>query len=372
MSITPAAREAVLNMLNGLQRDQGLIPGRIMNLTPRVAQTIEDKVMQTNDFLQKINNVPVREIKGDILGFGVPTTITKRTRTADSKGSLRRPVDPTALEQRSYECFEVEQDSLITWDKIDQWAHLPNFYELFRQQVLFAMARDRLLVLWWGQQSATQTNPATYSKLQDVNTGLIKYLIDVNPSNVLGLNTDGSVKPIKLDATNPAADFRSIDELVNFMRYELLHELFADRTGLRVLVGNDLVVKQNQQLLGASDYQLPTERVASSLLLNSQSFAEVERVKSDEFPRRGIFLSELSNMSRYWQASSYRRKLSEDDHEHKGMVDYSFVREDYVLEAAEGAACVHPDAIHLIDPVDGKWKSSAEIWKIGATRSVLA
>lgn len=359
-NVTPQARGRINAMMQGLQRDQGIMPNQVTNIAPRIAQTIEDRVMQSNAFLASVNNTPVREVKGDILGFGVPGNITKRTRTANADGTLRRPTDPTDLVQRSYECHEVEQDSVISWDKIDAWAHLPNFYERFRQQVLFAQARDRLKVMWHGQSVAPQSADPD---LRDINEGFFQFMINELPENVFGLNPDGTIRAIKVDAEDPAAEFKNLDALIYHLRYEMLHKLFRSRTGLRVIVGDELIVRENTALLGGSTQHQATERAATGLLLNSRSFGRTPVVESDEFPARGIFVSELSNLSRYWQENSYRRKLAEDDHLHKGVVDYTFVREDYVVEAAEGCVCVHPDAIQLKNAA-GNWVAAADVWKM--------
>ena len=360
-SVTPAARKAVDAMMAGLTTTkQAIIPGKITNIAPAVAQTIETKVMQTNAFLSAVNNVPVREVKGQVLAFGVPQTVTRRTRTANSDGTLRRPSDPTALVAREYECHEVEYDNVISWDKIDAWAHLPKFYDRFRTQVLFAQARDRLMVAWNGQKVAPDSNPTAYPNLEDINEGFIQYMINELPENVLGLNPDGTIDPIKVGA---GGDFANMDALVYHLRYEMLHKLFRNRNSLRVLIGDELMVRENTALLGASSINQATERAATGMLLNSRSFGRTDVTESDEFPLRGVFLSELGNLSRYWQADSYRRKVAEDDHLHKGIVDFTFVREDYVVEAAEGCACVHPDAIQLKD-ASGNWAAAADVWKI--------
>lgn len=364
MSITTKARN-VADKLFAFTAEQNNIsdPSKIFNVTPRVEQTIETKVMQSNAFLSQINNVPVREIKGDILAFNVPSTITKRTRTADSYGSLRRPTDPTALTDRSYELFEVEQDTVISWDKIDMWAHLPDFYQRYRNMVMFAQARDRLLTMWYGQSEAAQTNSTTYPLLQDVNTGFFQYMIDTNPDAVLGWNkTTEAVVPIKIDATHASADFKSINQLAYAMRYDVMDRLYQNRNDTRILMGDELTISENLQLLGSESQELPSERNALERILANTVYGETQRVRVDEFPRRGVFMTAPSNMSRYYQSGSMRRKLSEVDHVHKGIVDYNYVREDYVLEAAEGAVCVHPDAIQFWDGTE--WSSASETWAI--------
>ena len=359
-NVTPIARNAVDKMMVELSKGkQQLIPGKVTNIEHRTAQTIEDKVQQSNAFLSQVNNIAVTEIKGDILALDTPAYITKRTTTAGADGSKRRASDPTALLQRNYECKEIEQDSVITWDKIDAWAHLPDFYNRFRAAVLFAQGRDRLQVMWNGQTSAPDTSDP---ELRDVNEGFFAYMMRVLPENVLGLNPDKSVNKIKVDASDPDADFKTLDEIVYHLRHELLHKLFRHRTDLRVLVGDDLLVHANASLLGASSIGQATERVATNLLLNSQAFGATDLVKSDQFPSRGLFLSSPKNLSRYWQSSSYRRKVSDDDHRYKGVVDYLFVRECFVAEAAEGCACVHPDSLQL--KINGEWTDASDVWAI--------
>jgi len=357
-NITPEARYAYNQILRiTAQLNNNIDPTKTFNVSPRVAQTTENVVMQSNAFLKRITNTAVREKGGDILHSGVPRTITKRTRTPDQYGVLRRPSNPTHWSDRSYYCNESEQDSVITWDEIDMWAHLPGFYQKFRDRVTFAQARDRLLVSWWGQDDTSgDTDPALYDRLQDMHKGFFQFMIEENPSNVLGLNADGTIKPIKIDPFAPDADFKTIDQLAYFLRYEILHELYQERNGLRMILGNSLVNYENAALLGSDQQQKPTERTAMKLYLNSQEFGQTKRIKSDEFPHHALFLTEPSNLARYWQRNSFRRKLSENDHEHKGIVSYNFVREDYVVSEAEGAACVHPDAIQFKNE-KGEWES---------------
>lgn len=361
--MTPQAQAAIKKLLTLTSKlNGGANPTKVFNVAPAVVQKMEDHVKQSNEFLRQINNVGVKEVKGQILGFGVPGTVTKRTRSANPDGSKRRPTDPSALRARDYECHEVEQDSVITWDKIDHWAHLSDFYQRYRDSVTFAKARDRLLIGWHGQGVADDTDPDTHSRLQDVNEGWIQYMINENPSQVLGLNPDGSIKHIKVDQEAQDADFRSMDELVYHLRYGLLHPLYRERTSLRVLTGDELVLYENGALLAADAQTQVTERLVTKLYMNNQQLGQVQRAKSDEFPTRGIFLTPLDNISRYYQTDSVRRKISDNDHKYKGIVDYNFVREDYVLEAAEGCVCVHPDAIQLKDD-NGAWKSASTQWQ---------
>ena len=366
-TITNEARAVADKLMEFTAQQAGISdPSKVFNVAPRIEQTIESKVMQTNAFLSRVNNFGVKEIKSSILAMEVPATITKRTRTADParNNSLRRPTDPTSLTERFYELFEVEQDTVITWDKIDMWANLPNFYQRYRNMVMFAQARDRLLTMWHGQTEAPDTDPAAYPSLQDVNKGFFQFMMDENPDQVLGWDAAaGAVNTFKIDPEDPSADFKTINQLVYVMRYEIMHRLFQNRSELRVVIGDDLTVQENVALLGNAEQDKPSERIAVENYLPKSVYGETPRIKSDEFPRRGIFLSALNNYSRYFQIGSTRRKIKEVDHEHKGLVDYNYTREDYVLEAAEGAVCVHPDAILMKDD-SGAWAPASENWAI--------
>ncbi len=333
------------------------------NIAPRIAQTIESLTQQENEFLKKINVVPVNEMKGDVLGFGAPNRLRKRTTTSNPSFKKRRPSDPTSLVQRQYECEDYESDALIGWKQIDSWAHLPDFYGRYRNSILQARANDKLAIGWNGQFSAADTDSTTYINLEDNAPGWIQYMIENAPEQVLGILPDATapygyvVDPINV---GPGGDFESFDELVYHMRQTMIHKSLRKRTGMRAIMGDDLVLSENSSLFGADT--APTERLARNLYLNSQTFGRTDIETSDEFPDRGLVVTELQNLSIYFQEDAMRRKI-EDDHNEKGIIDYEYGREDHVLEVAEGCAMVHPDAIKLRNAAGDAWVSAADTWK---------
>lgn len=339
--------------------------GTTFNIEPRIVQTIEQKTQQENEFLGKINVSTVNEGRGDVLGFGVPKRMRKRTTTADygsNNWGKRRPTDPTGLIQRKYDCEDYESDALIDWKKIDSWAHLPDFYDRYRQMIFQARASDKLAVGWNGQFSAANTDPDSFFNLEDNAPGWYQYMIENAPEQVLGIEPDATepygykVKKIKVGA---GGDYESFDELVYFMRSTMIHKTLRKRKGFRVIMGDELTIHENATLFGADT--APTERLARNLYLNSQTFGRTDIETSDEFPDRGIVLTELGNISVYVQEDAMRRKIK-DDHREKGIVDFEFGREDHVLEVAEGCAMVHPDAIQIKDK-EGNWTDANDVWK---------
>ena len=334
-------------------------------VAPRIAQKIEMGVQQTNAFLKRINFVPVREVAGDVLRFGVPSTLMKRTNTDQGAYGKRRPSNPNQLLSRSYSVSDYESDPVISWNLIDSWAHLKEFYPLWRQHCSISKASDYLKVMWNGQFSAANTDPNNYPELQDVKEGFIQRMIKEAPEQVLGITPDANadfgyaVEKIKV---GEGGDFKSLDELMYMLRSSVIHKTLRKSKKIKALIGDDLVQNENRRLFGSS--VAPTERLARELYLNTQAFGLTEFIDSDEYPDRGIFIGDMSFLNVYYQKTAVRRKLKES-HEQKGVIDYEYGRFDMPITVPEGIAVVHPDAIQIKND-DGNWVDANSAWKVAA------
>jgi hypothetical protein len=78
-------------------------------------------------------------------------------------------------------------------------------------------------------------------------------------------------------------------------------------------------------------------------------------------------MSMVANIERDYQIDSVRRKLNDDDQIAKGIVDYYWCREDYVIPIPEAAVVGHPDAFYLWDDIAGAWMPASVSWKVGGT-----
>lgn len=371
---TLKAREALDRMYEFImQHNGGFDPRQVFNIDPEYAQKIETKLMQDNGFLSQINSMAVDQIKGDVLAFGVPDTITARTNTTQTDGTMRRPTDPSGLVKRSYECNEIEQDSILTWKKIDRWGHLVDFYARFRASVRFAQQRDMLLMMWHGQGVAANTNSTTYPLLQDVMRGFPQYMIDNYPENVLGIVVDAaepggySIDPVHIGPGAGANGFENIDIAVNYLRSMHIDRLFRKRSSMRVLIGEQLLIKDKQQIMGVPN-TMPTERVAASILARTEAVGETIRADSDELPDHLIMVSELDNFSHYWLEDSIRTQYDEQSHGKKGVVNHYYKECDNVMEIAEACALIHPDAVRVPGGYDANgqatsWVAATDVWK---------
>lgn len=356
--------EVTESIFNTVQRVYGVDdPSREFAVKPAIVQELERKIKQSNAFLNQIRVAGKPTLKGQIVSMEGTQPLAKRTQNG------RRPSDPTAFVDRDFENVDVEKDAVISWLKVDEWRGVTkngDIYTEYRDIITHTNATDTLKIGWNGQFHAANTDPAAFPFLQDVHQGWIQYLIEHAPERVLGITPDSSdprgyvIDPIKI---GPGGDFISLDQLVYHVRQRFIDRLYRRRGDMRVLIGDDLTVEENKHLFGVA--MQPTERNALKEYLKSQNFGRTTLAESDEFPERGIFMTPLKNIARYYEMGTMRRKLNDNDHERKGIVDYNFIREDYVIEMIEACAMVHPDALYMFDEDEGNWKPALDSWKVG-------
>lgn len=345
--------EVVFNTLRGIYGQDDLT--KEFSISPSTVQTLERKVQETNAFLGMTTFRLKATNDGQIITGKPKKRITKRT----AKG--RRPDNPMGLSDRKYKCEISEKDALIEWKFLDDWAgHTDDdIYKLYREVVLQAMSNDALKIGWWGQILATTTDD-DLEFCEDQMPGWFGYLMAVAPEKVMGIEpTIGGykIKPIKIDAEDPAADFRTLSEAVYWLRMEKLHPLRREGTDVRSIIGSEMIIREAKRMYGTSIDALQQNQL--QVLMANMVFGETPHVKSDHFPARGLMITPLPNLARYALRDSYRRKIAEDDHNLKGIVDYNYNEEWYGIEDVDAAAAYHPDSIHLKDPVSGEWKPAS-------------
>lgn len=361
--------DVVFNTLGAIYGTDNV--GKEFNIQPTTVQKVERKIQESNAFLGHITVQGKTSKSAQIINTSPNARLTKRT--ADG----RRPTNPMGMDGRLYDCESTEKDSLIPWELVDDWrGHTDgDIYRQYRRTVRQATANDQLKVGWWGQYSAATTNQ-DLEFLEDQQEGWWQYLISNAPEKVMGIVPDAAdprgytVAPIKLDAKARDADFKTLDQLMYHLRMEKIHPLHREKDSIRSLIGSELKQRENFRLYGMS--VKPHERNQLDRLLSSQVFGQTPDVHSDHFPMRGLFITELKNIARYYLIDSYRRKAAEDDHNMKGIVDYNYNLEDHVLIDLDNVAAVHPDALLLRDPVSDEWtpatylraNSNITTWKV--------
>ncbi len=95
---------------------------------PTIAQTLNDKIVEKSEFLQRINVIPVTDLVGERV-FGSVTGVTgKRTNTQVNE---RTPTSHLNLDAAGYQCAKSEYDHAIRHATIDAWAKFSNLRERY-------------------------------------------------------------------------------------------------------------------------------------------------------------------------------------------------------------------------------------------------
>ncbi|MCF5018081.1 phage major capsid protein, P2 family, partial [Pseudomonas lactis] len=128
---------------------------RMFSVDPTIAQELNDAITAKADFLERINVVPVSEIKGEKVFIGVNGPVTGRTNT---KTTDREAKDASALDNTTYELADTQSDVGLPYAKIDAWAKFPDFKERYSAAVQKRIAQDRIVIGFHGTRAAPQTD----------------------------------------------------------------------------------------------------------------------------------------------------------------------------------------------------------------------
>lgn len=289
--------------------------------TPSVAQTIYNKIVEDgNPFLQKINVVPVTEIKGERVGLSLSNKVASRTDTSSTGERVPKLLDNT--ESKLYECFATEFDVALTYAKIDMWAKFPDFASRYMQMVRQAMGSDMVLTGWMGTSAAATTNIGTNPLLQDVNIGWLQKIRTFNSASQYVIGTVGV--PIQLGSTT----FKNLDVLAHTAKQRIPVQ-FRERPDLVLLVGSG-VMSYAEETYYELNGNTPTEKAVMSGMI-TKAYAGLPTFVPPFFPANALLITPLSNLSIYYQDSSVRR-LQKDKPEKNQVQDFNSVNLGYVVE----------------------------------------
>jgi len=299
------------------------------SVAPVVAQTLEQKIQHSSDFLSKVNFVTVTAQEGDKVGVGVTRPIAGRTNTA--AGNRRTPMPATdTTDEGRYRCEQTNFDHAIKYATLDAWAHRPEFQTMIRDAIVKRQGLDRMIIGWNGTSVAAQTDRVANPMLQDVNKGWLHKIRTFAAARVLadGDHTDGATKAIYV-ANKGTADYVNLDSLV-FDAIEMLDEWNRDDTELVAIVGRDLVHDRFFGLVEEAG-EKPTEQLARDVILSTKKIGGLTAVRVPFFPAGTVLVTRLDNLSIYAQEGT-RRRLIKDEPALDQVENYESVNEAYVVE----------------------------------------
>jgi P2 family phage major capsid protein len=297
---------------------------KMFSVDPTIAQELNDAITAKSDFLERINVIPVTEIKGQKVFIGVSGPVTGRTNT---KTTDREAKDASSLDQDTYELSSTESDVGLPYAKIDAWAKFPDFHQRYSAAVQKQIALDRIMVGFHGTHAAVQTDIALYPMLQDVNKGWLQQAREQIPAQVL---KEGKVAgKVTLGA---GGDYANLDALVHDTK-QLVDERLRDAGDLIAIIGTDLLAADKAKLYSKQgDTPTEKERIEEAQVI--ATYGGLPSFSVPFFPVNGVVVTSWDNLSIYFQDSSWRKQTI-DNPKRSRVEDYNSRNEGYVIEQLE-------------------------------------
>ena len=300
---------------------------KMFSVDPSVAQELNDAITAKADFLERINIVPVSEIKGEKVFIGVNGPVTGRTNT---KTTDRQAKDASALENTTYELVDTQSDVGLPYAKIDAWAKFPDFQDRYSAAVQKRIAQDRIVIGFHGTIAAIQTDLEANPKLQDVNKGWLQQLREQAPQQVLKEGaTPGKV------TLGAGGDYANLDALVHDTK-QMVDEILREDGDLVAIIGTDLLAADKAKLYTKQgDTPTEKERIENAQVI--ATYGGLPAFSVPNFPVNAVLVTSWDNLSIYFQDTSWR-KQTVDNPKRSRVEDYNSRNEGYVIEQMEKVA----------------------------------
>lgn len=334
--------EQALEKYHALQQSMAATYGvqdvtRHFSVEPSIAQTLNEKITLSSEFLQRINVVPVSEIKGQKVMLGLNGSATGRTNTAARERQPRNLLD---LDSAGYELYDTHSDVALPFNVIDAWSKFRDFAQRYSAAVQRQIALDRIKIGWHGVSIAPDTDPATYPLLQDVNKGWLQLAREQAPQQVMVQGTTAG--KIRIGA---GGDFANLDALVHDVK-QLIDEEFSDAGDLVAIIGRDLLAYDKGRLYAAQG-STPTEKERIELAQVISTYGGLPSYSVPFFPAKGVLVTSFDNLSIYYQDSSWRRYLKENPGRSRAE-DFNSRNEGYVIEQLGKFAAIEAANVEFV------------------------
>jgi P2 family phage major capsid protein len=292
------------------------------SVEPSIQQELQDKIVEQSEFLPLINNIPVRDMQGQVILGSANSTVAGRTDT--SGDGERVPTSVLGLDPKSYTLHKTNADVALKYDIMDSWSLFPDLGARYTRYVQEQIANDREIIGWYGESAADTTNRETYPLLQDVNKGWMQYMRDNEAGNIIveGVAESGVVN------IGPGGDYTNLDHAVSDMKRLIPKH---KRKDLIVLIGDDLVSEEHSQLMEAIGMDPQNKVLAKSAI---STIGGLPWMTPSNFTSRGLVVTSLKNLSIYTQKGSWRRHLKDNPAKDQ-IEDFNSFNEGYVVEDTE-------------------------------------
>jgi len=326
--------------LNGVQN-----VARQFAIEPASEQRLIDLQSEEVGFLTLINDMPTRDLKGQVIGLGVEQMIGSRVSEANLP---RKPKYVGRMQDRKFELEETLFDTKLPWQLIDNWSRFPDFATRYARHVARAIGQTRISIGWHGVSVAVDSDPQVNPNGEDMNIGWLQKLRLEKPDHVMGRalvgapgsqTATGAAAPIYVGAD---ADYKNVDALA----YDLISGMPSwarTSTELTVIVSQDLVDEKyfpmiNRPLATTIDGGKSTsDEVVAGVIKSERQIGGRPAMIVPYFPEGTMFISPTKNLSIYWQEGARRRYVKDEPENMANLVDYNSSNEGYVIEDTDFA-----------------------------------
>lgn len=288
---------------------------------------LNDKVQESDAFLQMITMAGVTDTTGQALDLGVDGMLAKRT---DTNNKSRQPHILGGPDGSEWTVKLTEFDVGIKYITLDQWARYPDFLQRYMKHVYRAIALSRLSIGWHGKTAAAESDPQANPNGEDVNIGWLQTLKTGNSANYM---TEGATAgKITIGA---AGDYKNLDALV----YDLYQGIpIHRRTGNEVaIIGSALIADDVNKGLN-KHAQTPTEKNVGITTL-AGSYGGIGAIQVPKFHDMGVMVTDPANLQLLYQEGQSRR-MTKDEPERNRVVDYISSNDAYAIRDLKAAAAV--------------------------------
>lgn len=309
------------------------------SVDPSVQQTLENRIQESSDFLQRINIIGVNEQSGAKLGLGIGGPIASTTNTATTDRSTK---DPTAMDEQGYLCTQTNFDTHISYAKLDAWAKFPDFQTRFRDAVIKRQALDRIMIGFNGTSRAATSDPVANPLLQDVNKGWLQKYREFAAARVLAEGATAGAG-VRVGAA-AGRDYFNLDALVMDAVASLVDPWHREDTELVAILGRNLMHDKYFPLVNAAN--APTEQLALDTIVSQKRVGGLQAARVPFVPDNAILITRFDNLSIYFQEQARRRTIV-DNAKRDRIENYESSNDAYVVEDF-GCGC-------LIENIDLAW-----------------
>lgn len=320
------------NYIAGVAADNGettefVRAGGQFSVEPSIQQKLENAILESSDFLKRINIVVVDELTGDTLNLGSSGPVASRT---DTNQKARETTDIHSLQDNTYVCEQTNFDTHLNYRTLDSWAKFPDFAARIGKLKAERMALDRIMIGWNGEKVAKTTDRKANPLLQDVNKGWLVQIEEKAQARVMSEEQKGSGKI----EVGTGKTYKNLDALVYALKEDFIPEQYRNDAKLVAILSSDLLADKYFPLI---NQEKPSEQAAGNIAISQKRLGGLQAVSVPFFPKGTVLVTALDNLSIYTQEGAVRRHFK-DVPERNRVEDYLSSNEAYVVENYEAVA----------------------------------